>query len=266
MVTTVLVVPFICNPLTSQPISYSREHYNHLSGPDLADSAGAADVLEVDALIGSDVYWDLVTGRVIRGSGGPTAVETKVGWVLSGHTDRQETMVNLTLTSTHALRVDCYPMEKTLDDQLRLFWDIEALSIPANEPSEPVVEVVMESTLATSDRTHYLPHHGITREDKATSKLRIVYDASARSNGPSLNDRLYTGPKQSIFDILMRFRLQKVALVGDIEKAFLMVSVQERDRDSLRFLWVADRVTRRSSWLFSGSQGSFLADPQAHSY
>ena len=84
-------------------------------------------------------------------------------------------------------------------------------------------------------------HHGVVRQDKATSKLRVVYDASARTTGPLLNDCLYTGPKfgQSIFDILLRFRLQQEALTGDIEKAFLMVSVTERDRDSLRFLWAA---------------------------
>ena len=75
-----------------------------------------------------------------------------------------------------------------------------------------------------------------------TSKLRIVYDASARSNGPSLNDCLHTGPNfgQSIFDILLRFRLHNVALAGDIEKAFLMVAVDEEDRDALRFLWIRD--------------------------
>jgi hypothetical protein len=105
-----------------------------------------------------------------------------------------------------------------------------------------IVETVTEPALSVSDRVHYLPHHGVVRQDKATSKLRIVYDASAKSTGPSLNDCLYTGPKfgQSIFDILLRFHLQKVALTGDIEKAFLMVSVQERDRDSLRFLWTAN--------------------------
>ena len=44
-----------------------------------------------------------------------------------------------------------------------------------------------------------------------------------------------TGPKfgQSIFDIMIRFRLQQVALAGDIEKAFLMLSMTERDRESL---------------------------------
>ena len=99
-----------------------------------------------------------------------------------------------------------------------------------------MIQKVSQSNVV-SDRVHYLPHHGVVRHDKATSKLRVVYDASARSTGPSLNDYLYTGPKfgQSIFDILLRFRHQRVALTGDIEKAFLMVSVREKDRDSFAF-------------------------------
>jgi len=70
----------------------------------------------------------------------------------------------------------------------------------------------------------------------------VVYNASARTGGPSLNDCLYTGPKsgQRIMDILLRFRVHKVVMVADIEKAFLMVSVREEDRDVLRFLWVKD--------------------------
>lgn len=103
-----------------------------------------------------------------------------------------------------------------------------------------IVEVIAVPALTVSDRTHYLPHHGVVRQDKATSKLRIVYDASERTTGISLNNYLYTGQKfdQSIhvFDILLHFRLQQVVLTGDIEKAFLMVSICERDRDSLGFL------------------------------
>ena len=52
-------------------------------------------------------------------------------------------------------------------------------------------------------------------------------DASAIGDGPSLNDCLYADPKfdQIILDIILRFRLYKVAIIGDIEKAFLMISV-----------------------------------------
>jgi len=87
---------------------------------------------------------------------------------------------------------------------------------------------------------HYLLHHAVIRKDKTTTKFRILYDASARADGPSLNDCLFSGPKfnQSILDIILRFRCYKIALVADVEKAFLMMLVCEQDRDALRFLWV----------------------------
>ena len=70
--------------------------------------------------------------------------------------------------------------------------------------------------------------------------MRIVYDASAQTDGVSLNNCLYTGPKfdQRIMDILLRFRTYRIAVTADIEKAFLMISVAPTDRDALRFLWV----------------------------
>ena len=56
----------------------------------------------------------------------------------------------------------------------------------------------------------------------------------------NLNNCLYTVSKfgQSIFDIL-QFLTQRIALTGDIERAFLIVSVKE-DRDLLRFLWISE--------------------------
>ena len=55
-------------------------------------------------------------------------------------------------------------------------------------------------------------------------------------------DCLHVGPKfnQKILEILLRFRVHNVALVGDIEKAFLMITVNQKDRDVLRFLWLKD--------------------------
>ena len=43
-----------------------------------------------------------------------------------------------------------------------------------------------------------------------------------------------------MFDILLRFREQRVALVAEKEKAFLDIEVHEKDRDSLRFVCVKD--------------------------
>lgn len=130
-----------------------------------------------------------------------------------------------------------------------------------------IVEVV-NSDLSPKTDIHYIPHHAVVREGKLTTKLRIVYDASARMNGPSLNDCLYAGPTfgQKILDILIRFRVHNVALVADIEKAFLMISVDEKDRDALRFLWVDSidseiprkQVLRFARVVFGVSSSPFL--------
>ena len=86
----------------------------------------------------------------------------------------------------------------------------------------------------------------LERADKeaSTTKVPVVYDASAKlgKGGTSLNYSLHVGPSLNplLFDILVRFREKRVALVGDIEKAFLNIEVAERDRDCLRFLWCED--------------------------
>jgi len=57
---------------------------------------------------------------------------------------------------------------------------------------------------------YFIPHHAVLKADGDISKLREVFDASARSSsGLSLNDVLYTGPKlqTDIRDILLRIRL-----------------------------------------------------------
>ena len=39
-------------------------------------------------------------------------------------------------------------------------------------------------------------------------------------------------------DIIMRFRIHKVTLTADVEKAFLIISISPQDRDVLKFLWI----------------------------
>ena len=104
------------------------------------------------------------------------------------------------------------------------------------------MEPVKEFTREHCNPVHFLPHHAIIRRDKDTSKVRVVYDASARLSGPSLNECLNPGPKfeHKILDILLRFCVHKVAVTADIEKAFLMIAIAEEDRDALQFFWYKD--------------------------
>ena len=86
---------------------------------------------------------------------------------------------------------------------------------------------------------HSLTHHPVIRTDKSTSRVRIVCDASAKRDGPSLNDCLEIGPNTppQIIDILLRSRLNEIALISGVKQAFFLnVSIPESDRDFLRFL------------------------------
>ncbi|XP_024871386.1 uncharacterized protein LOC112454074 [Temnothorax curvispinosus] len=75
----------------------------------------------------------------------------------------------------------------------------------------------------------YLPHHGVFKSDSTTTKLRVVFDASAKDlNGVSLNQVLQSGPKlqSDIVDILLRFRAGHVALTADVKQMFLQILVE----------------------------------------
>ncbi|CAC5404955.1 unnamed protein product [Mytilus coruscus] len=103
-----------------------------------------------------------------------------------------------------------------------------------------IVEKVEEHS--TEGLKHYIPHHAVITPNKTTTKLRLVYDASAKPKTEvnSLNECLYRGPVllKNLCGIFMRFRLNQVAIVADIEKAFLQVVLQKSDRDVTRFLWL----------------------------
>ena len=105
-----------------------------------------------------------------------------------------------------------------------------------------IIEKVPESS--TVDNVHYLPHRPVVRDDKVTTKTRMVFDASAKLKGPSLNDCLHAGPSltTALYDTLIKFRENNIALVADIEKAFLQISLDPEHRDFVRFLWFEDPV------------------------
>ncbi|GBO36029.1 hypothetical protein AVEN_120788-1 [Araneus ventricosus] len=95
--------------------------------------------------------------------------------------------------------------------------------------------------------------------------MRIVFDASSSHSFQhlSLNDCLWPGPNlnSNIFDILIKFRLNKFAFISDIEKAFLQLTLAEKDRDAVRFLSTENdtlQVHRFNRVLFGVRSSPFL--------
>ena len=109
--------------------------------------------------------------------------------------------------------------------------------------SKGILEEVTESTVIGSS-LHYMPHHAVVKPGKATTKVRVVCDGSAKTKkgNLSLNECLFRGPVilEDLGGLLMRFRSHKIAIVADIEKAFLQIGILPEDRDVTRILWVKD--------------------------
>ncbi|XP_068907161.1 uncharacterized protein [Tenebrio molitor] len=91
-----------------------------------------------------------------------------------------------------------------------------------------------------SVQNYYIPHHCILRPDSSSTKLRVVFDASAKaSNGQSLNDTLYSGPKllQDIVKVLLKFRLHRVVFTADIRQMYRQILISPKDRNFQRIIW-----------------------------
>lgn len=69
-------------------------------------------------------------------------------------------------------------------------------------------------------QNHYITHREVIHDDRNTTKVRVVNDASAKRTGTSLNDYLYPGTslKSLIFHLFCSLSLYKVAIFADFEK------------------------------------------------
>ena len=106
LIVTLFSVPTICELLMSHPLVDCRGTYTHLTGLELADDSGEDQSLCVDILIGSDHYWDLITGRLQRGADGPV-LSSPVA--VSGQMDELHSLVMHTLHIGAPIPLDADP-------------------------------------------------------------------------------------------------------------------------------------------------------------
>jgi len=78
-------------------------------------------------------------------------------------------------------------------------------------------------TLEQQKRACFLPHHGVMRASSQTTKLRVVFNGSQRTqSGDSLNQCLSVGPNllPALADVILRWRCHRYVLISDIEKMY----------------------------------------------
>ena len=160
----VLTVRVICSPLSGQCIELAKRKFPHLQGLKLVDRSGSHSLLDVDLLIRADGYWQVVIGQIKQGElGGPAAINTRLGWVLSGpvHGLSQVGSSSVNLSSTHVLHVVTFALEHDsvkescpIKQDLSRFWDIESLGKVPRELS--VYQKFLEHVKFTGERYEVL--------------------------------------------------------------------------------------------------------------
>ncbi|XP_064102656.1 uncharacterized protein LOC135212813 [Macrobrachium nipponense] len=320
----------ICPPLCRTKVDpRCLEPFQHVN---LADEYGSNRKIQVDMLIGLDLYWKLMIPNKVICHEGLVAQESVFGWVLSGSYNRSE--------DNCGAGVQLLTFSNFQEDNLTEFWDLESVGIQAQETrsgaikpdptmvqferfvsykegryevalpwksgsvklellnnehhalrrldnlsrkldrdpclqeqyykvfeeyeKEGIIEEIPLHQLEGGYPVFYLPHRPVVREASLSTKIRPVFDGSARgSNGISLNDCLESGPSLNpdLVEVLLRFRRWKVALTADITKAFLQIQVRREDRDVHRFLLKKNDIVKHFRFVrvpFGNKSSPFL--------
>ena len=104
-------------------------------------------------------------------------------------------------------------------------------------------EVVPSGSISKPhDDIYNMPMH-VVRKSSTTTKIRIVFDASAKtSTGTSLNKQFMIGPTvhSPLIDVLLSFRNFRIAMTTDVSRVYRAVLLPEEQRDLHRFVWRDD--------------------------
>lgn len=129
---TVLIVPSIATPLENTVKTSILTQLPYLNGLRLAHPVTRSDSFEISLLIGADHYWDLVGDHTVRGNG-PTAVSSKLGYLLSGPVSAVNSLQTRSTTSLVCMVTSHKQEEK---DLLNL-WSVESIGISPPTSLDP---------------------------------------------------------------------------------------------------------------------------------
>lgn len=166
-------IPSIC----ASQLTVSLDAYPHLQELDLADhSSFKHPITEISVLIGADQFYDIVSGEARRNEFGPTAIASKLGWLLCGPlslSSENDTVEIQDGSNCLTSVLHCASVET----ELAKFWDLEHIGISTSEQTKPFVPYPInfvdgryQTTLPWKTETGGLP----TNFNIAHKRLRAV--------------------------------------------------------------------------------------------
>ncbi|XP_059217544.1 uncharacterized protein LOC131994722 [Stomoxys calcitrans] len=102
-----------------------------------------------------------------------------------------------------------------------------------------MIPIESPNTLASSSQ-YYLPHHAVIKPESTTTRVRVVFNASASSsNGRSLNDMLHIGPtlQNDLTILVLKWRFYRYVFNGDIQKMYRQILVDPSHTPYQRILY-----------------------------
>ncbi|XP_055645281.1 uncharacterized protein LOC129781728 [Toxorhynchites rutilus septentrionalis] len=162
-------------------------------------------------------------------------------------------------------RLQCLERRMAKDPALRENIERQLKEYQAKEYAHRATPEELAS--AEPRRTWYLPLGAVMNSNKP-GKMRLIWDASAKVDGVSLNTFLLKGPDQvtSLPTVLFRFRRYRVAVSADIKEMFHQVKIRPEDRHAQRFLWRSNPTPEPEEFLMDVATFGSTCSPATAQY
>ena len=108
-----------------------------------------------------------------------------------------------------------------------------------NQQINDMVDREVARKITREEINNYISHHEVLKLESKSTPIRIVFNSSANYMGHILNDYWAKGPDllNSLIGVLIRFRENKIAMIGDIKKMYHTIKMKPIAQHTHRFLW-----------------------------
>ncbi|KAL7293527.1 hypothetical protein TKK_0012970 [Trichogramma kaykai] len=188
----------------------------------------------------------------------------RLGWTLHGKLlskVQKQCSLSLVISSTDSDEIanDSHDWD-ILNCRMSDYFSLESMGIVDKAQMKPASD-------PPKGKIWYLPHFGVQNINKP-NRVRVVFDAAAKSQLVSFNDLLLSGPDllKSLSGVLMRFREKPIAIKSDIRDMFLKIKILEEDHDAQRFFWGEDESGCRQEYVITSMLFGAKSSPCAALY